>query len=209
MSDATEGMLDDPYAFTERVILPFTPMVRSIIGKMLKSSENPHDLEDELTNQTFERAFRCLHTFQGGSKLSTWICGIARNLTLKKLRELAKQSKFVPFNEEDDVSRVFFETESATSEAESPFRTQFMRSRFWASILNHFLEVVAILSPKERLVYGYYFAAETVKGRIKWRQADIAKALHLSHECFRALLSKARAKVSNYLGTIRDSLDAD
>lgn len=45
------------------------------------------DLAEELTQETFFQAVRSIKSFQGNSSISTWLCGIARNLWHRYLKE--------------------------------------------------------------------------------------------------------------------------
>ena len=54
---------------------------RTVYAYLLGRTRN-QDLAEELTQETFFQAVRTIDTFRGDSKLSTWLCGIARNLWL-------------------------------------------------------------------------------------------------------------------------------
>src|SRR4029078_12281878 len=47
---------------------------------------NDRALSEELTQETFVRAFRAIHTMRAETKLSTWLFGIARNVAAGCLR---------------------------------------------------------------------------------------------------------------------------
>src|SRR5438874_12304296 len=47
---------------------------------------NDRALAEELTQETFVRAFRAIHTMRAETKLSTWLFGIARNVSRESLR---------------------------------------------------------------------------------------------------------------------------
>jgi RNA polymerase sigma-70 factor, ECF subfamily len=47
---------------------------------------NDRGLAEELTQETFVRAFRAIHTMRAETKLSTWLFGIARNVARESLR---------------------------------------------------------------------------------------------------------------------------
>src|SRR5215510_1567527 len=57
------------------------------IFRFLYGMVGEHDLAEDLTQETFMRDYRSLNTLRGESKLSTWLCGIAKNVALNKLRE--------------------------------------------------------------------------------------------------------------------------
>jgi RNA polymerase sigma-70 factor (ECF subfamily) len=47
---------------------------------------NDRPLAEELTQETFVRAYRAMHTMRADTKLSTWLFGIARNVARESLR---------------------------------------------------------------------------------------------------------------------------
>ena len=52
-------------------------------------------LAEELTQETFVRAFRAIHTMRAETKLSTWLFGIARNVARESLRARARANRHV------------------------------------------------------------------------------------------------------------------
>src|ERR1044072_1465640 len=46
---------------------------------------NDRGLAEELTQETFVRAYRAIHTMRAETKLSTWLFGIARNVARESL----------------------------------------------------------------------------------------------------------------------------
>ena len=53
---------------------------------------NDRGLAEELTQETFVRAFRAIRTMRSETKLSTWLFGIARNVARESLRARARAS---------------------------------------------------------------------------------------------------------------------
>ena len=51
---------------------------------------NDRGLAEELTQETFVRAYRAIHTMRAETKLSTWLFGIARNVARESLRSRAR-----------------------------------------------------------------------------------------------------------------------
>ena len=49
------------------------------VYKFLLSKTQNEDIAEELTQETFYQAVRCIHRFDGSCKLSTWLCAIAQN----------------------------------------------------------------------------------------------------------------------------------
>lgn len=64
---------------------------KTVYGFLLTKTQNP-DLAEELTQETFYQAVKHLDTFQGNSSVSTWLCGIAKNLWFDALRKQKKQT---------------------------------------------------------------------------------------------------------------------
>jgi RNA polymerase sigma-70 factor (ECF subfamily) len=52
-------------------------------------------LAEELTQETFVRAFRNLHALRQETKLSTWLFGIAKNVARESLRSRLRDSRHV------------------------------------------------------------------------------------------------------------------
>lgn len=61
-----------------------------------------HDpvLAEDLTQETFLRAFQSLERFNGNCKLSTWLCQIARHLYYQ---HLAKNGREIPMQPDEDL----------------------------------------------------------------------------------------------------------
>lgn len=56
---------------------------------------NDRALAEELTQETFVRAFRSIRTVRAETKLSTWLFGIARNVARESLRARARANNHV------------------------------------------------------------------------------------------------------------------
>ena len=57
------------------------------VYKYLISLTRNEDLAEELTQETFCQAIKSINRFDGKSKVSTWLCGIAKNLFFTYLRK--------------------------------------------------------------------------------------------------------------------------
>ncbi len=82
---------------------------KMVYNLALKLVGNPEDAENIL-QETFLKILESLHTFKGGSALSTWIYRIATNFALMHLR--SKKRNFVsideyPLDEKRDFSHFF------------------------------------------------------------------------------------------------------
>ena len=56
---------------------------------------NDRGLAEELTQETFVRAYRAIHTMRAETKLSTWLFGIARNVARESLRARARATSHI------------------------------------------------------------------------------------------------------------------
>ena len=67
----------------EEIYKQYSKMVYRYLLSFTASSE----LAEELTQETFYQAMRTIHKFEGNSKVSTWLCGIAKNVWKTYLRK--------------------------------------------------------------------------------------------------------------------------
>ena len=67
------------------------------VYKFLLSQTHDLDLAEELTQETFYQAVRSIHRFDGGCKVSVWLCQIAKHLWYQHLR---KHRREVPMPED-------------------------------------------------------------------------------------------------------------
>lgn len=58
-----------------------------IVRKYLFCLTHNDDIAEELTQETFYRAIRKIDSFKNNSKMSTWLCEIAKNLWYNELRK--------------------------------------------------------------------------------------------------------------------------
>ena len=78
------------------------------VYKYLISKTHNEDLAEELTQETFCQAIKSIGRFDGKSKVSTWLCGIAKNLYLAYLRKHPAH---------EDIDEVDISVDSAEKEA--------------------------------------------------------------------------------------------
>lgn len=64
-------------------------------GTAIWRAMRDHDKVEELSQETFLRAFRALRAFDGRARLSTWICSIAHRVALDELRRQKRRPRFV------------------------------------------------------------------------------------------------------------------
>ena len=75
----------------ERYSRPVISFVYDLVGD--------RDLAEELTQETFVRAFRGLGTLRQETKLSTWLFGIARNVARESLRARVRANRHVDLDD--------------------------------------------------------------------------------------------------------------
>ena len=67
------------------------------VNKYLFCLTHNEDISEELTQETFYRAVKNIKKFKGNSKMSVWLCQIAKNLWYDELKE---NKKFTDIGEE-------------------------------------------------------------------------------------------------------------
>ena len=85
--------------------LIFDRYSRPVIG-FIYDMVSDRELAEELTQETFVRAFRAIHRMKPETKLSTWLFGIARNVARESLRARTRANMLVTLEHESvmDVS---------------------------------------------------------------------------------------------------------
>lgn len=87
-----------------------------LVYKYLYCLTQNSDLAEELTQDTFFKAIMNIHTFKNQSKISTWLCQIAKNLWFDELRKKKKisyttQDVFDFINIEESIENRFISDE--------------------------------------------------------------------------------------------------
>src|SRR5829696_1386857 len=65
------------------------------VWRFLRHLLNDDALAEDLTQETFIRIYRKLHTFQFRSKFSTWVLNVARNAGTDELRSRRRRARLV------------------------------------------------------------------------------------------------------------------
>jgi RNA polymerase sigma-70 factor (ECF subfamily) len=76
----------------QRHVRPILGFIYDIVGQ--------RDLAEELTQETFVRAYRSLKALRDETKLSTWLFGIAKNVAREALRSRGKEEHKVDIDNE-------------------------------------------------------------------------------------------------------------
>jgi len=79
--------------------LIFDRYSRPVIG-FIYDMVSDRELAEELTQETFVRAFRAIHRMKPETKLSTWLFGIARNVARESLRARTRANMQVTLEHE-------------------------------------------------------------------------------------------------------------
>ena len=80
---------------------------KTVYGFLLTRTGNP-DLAEELTQETFYQAVKHVDRYEGKSSVSTWLCGIAKNLWYGYLK---KQKNQTSLSEAEEIPVDSAETE--------------------------------------------------------------------------------------------------
>ena len=67
----------------------YSKYAKQVYGYLMTITEDFH-LAEELTQETFYRAYKNLKSFKGNSQLSVWLCSIAKNCYFDYLRNKKK-----------------------------------------------------------------------------------------------------------------------
>nr|WP_315471780.1 sigma-70 family RNA polymerase sigma factor [uncultured Rhodoferax sp.] len=115
MSEPIEKAVDVDWPLVERTIagdqraygllvLKYQRRVQRLVGRMVRDV----DLVEDITQETFIRAYRALHQFRGDAQFYTWLYRIAVNTAKKALLELKRDrtisESFFVRDEEDETS---------------------------------------------------------------------------------------------------------
>ena len=78
-----------------------------IVNKYLFCLTRNADIAEELTQETFYRAVKKISTYKGNSKMSVWLCQIAKNLWFDYYR---KNKRFSKENEQELINEQLIDT---------------------------------------------------------------------------------------------------
>jgi len=65
------------------------------VYKFLYSYTHDAEMAEELTQETFFRAIKSIHTFNGKCKMSVWLCQIAKHIWYQELEKQKKKQAFI------------------------------------------------------------------------------------------------------------------
>lgn len=73
-----------------------------LVYKYLLFLTNNADISEDLAQETFYKAITKIHTFKNKSKISTWLCQIAKNLLLNEVRH-NKKINIIPLSDNENL----------------------------------------------------------------------------------------------------------
>lgn len=148
-----------------------------------------HDLAEDLTQETFVKAFSSLQSHRTESKFSAWLLRIGNNGALKYISR--KQVDTVPLGDWKNLTPPSRARPTAFQVAQRSNSTPRKLDTFLAA----YERALALLKPK----YRRAFMLRHVEGR---EYDKIAEIMNLSVENVRALTHRARKKLEQILGSL-------
>lgn len=113
--------LDGDYASFSFLVEKYQNMVFTLAMKMLKHREE----SEEVSQDTFIKAYKSLSKFHGESKFSTWLYRIAYNTCLDSIKKNTKYNSNVEINE--ITSNQIFQTENVFDSLEHKERSEIIQ----------------------------------------------------------------------------------
>ena len=77
-----------------------------LVYKYLLFLTNNADISEDLAQETFYKAITKIHTFKNKSKISTWLCQIAKNLLLNEDRH-NKKINIIPLSDNENLKNYY------------------------------------------------------------------------------------------------------
>jgi RNA polymerase sigma-70 factor (ECF subfamily) len=158
---------------------------RLLYRTILSITRNPHDAEEAL-QETFFKAYRAIKTFEGKSKIYSWLTRIAINSALMILRKRRVRSE-VSFDlqPEDGGETIALEVKDS---APDPEELCILHQR-----QHRTLRAIRRLSPHLRVP----IRMQIMRG---WSIGEISQALNISEAAVKSRLYRARQQLSTSRG---------
>ena len=141
-----------------------------VVYKYLFANTHNADISEELAQETFYRAIKNINNFKGNSKISTWLCSIAKNLLLA---EFKRKNKFDALSENDLIvseETVFDDDEKILLFKEIQKLDNNTKDVMYLRLSGEltFKEIAEIMDKTENWVrVTYYRGKEKIKGGFK------------------------------------------
>ena len=114
-----------------------------VYGFILKRTENETDAED-VTIETFAKAFDKIHSFNPEFQFNTWLIAIAKNVHIDHIRK-RKSNLFVEFDEQDNHQAFQIIDESLSKEDEIILEQNLAQLlRFIKMLKPHYQEIIQL-----------------------------------------------------------------
>lgn len=178
-SRAIRAILDGNADAFEDLVKASEKQVYHIALKMTGNEEDAFDLSQE----TYLKAYRSLHTFRNESSFQTWVCRLAANQCIDFLRKQKRRGKVVSLDEPDESGRpaelpdLRYEPESVMEQ-----RERMLLVREGLQKLPEEQKLILVLRDVEGLSYQEIsdtlkMELGTVKSRIARARAHLARLL--------------------------------
>lgn len=175
--DLVSRSLDGDAEAFEAIVRNYQRRIYSVALRMTRR----HEVADDITQDTFVRAYTQLHRFELGRPLAPWLMRIAANLSINYLKAAARRER--PLTDEA-ISRGLPVADSAGSDPQKSF----LSSEF-AEALD---EAIEKLPAEQKIVFLL-----RVQEELSYEQ--IAEALDLSSGTVMSRLFRARSKLKAML----------
>jgi RNA polymerase sigma-70 factor (ECF subfamily) len=173
----------DQRAF-EMLVVKYRKRVERLIGRMVRDT----DLVEDISQETFIRAYRALGQFRGEAQFYTWLYRIAVNTAKKQLMELKRDPivlmSSMTSSDDDETSGVEHELTGQVADAETPEAV--LASKEIAQAVNAAMEAL----PKE---LGQAIVLREIEGL---SYEEIAEALDCPIGTVRSRIFRAREAIS-------------
>lgn len=173
VSKALDG---DSEAF-EAIVRTYQRRVYAVALRMTRK----HEVADDVTQETFVRAYKGLHGFELGRPLAPWLARIASNLSINYLTGVVKREQ--PLPEENEPSRQPVADSETSDPLKSLLSSDFIRA----------LDVATDKLPAEQK------AVFVLRVHEEMRYDEIADTLEISTGTVMSRLFRARVKLKEML----------
>jgi RNA polymerase sigma-70 factor (ECF subfamily) len=171
------------------------PYRRELLAHCYRMLGSTHDAED-LVQETYLRAWRAYHSFEGKSSLRTWLYRIATNVCLTALESRSRRplptglgapstSPDAPLVEQREVAWLEPVPDALVGAHDSD-PAAIVASR--SSVRLALVAALQHLPPRQRAVL-------ILRDVLKWRAAEVAEALETSTAAVNSILQRARAQI--------------
>ncbi len=161
---------------------------RELFAHCYRMVGSVHDAED-LVQETYLRAWRSFHAFEGRSSVRTWLYRIATNVCLTSIEGRARRPKTAPDAPlvSDDEIRWLEPVPDAMVRPDRADPAEVATGR--ESVRLAFVAVLQHLPARQRAVL-------VLRDVLMWRAAEVADALDLTVATVNSLLQRARATLA-------------